>query len=74
MKIRNNYHSNLSFPDVLISIGPGEIKEVDDKIGKKMLQNVWIKEVIEIKISKRKWKQEKKIKTTKRKKKKEFKK
>jgi len=47
MKIKNNYHKTLSFSegDWSFSIGPGEVKDVNEKEGRLLLVNPWIKEV-----------------------------
>jgi len=49
MRIKNNYHKRLSFefesPYGPFSIGPGEEKEVSEEMGRKLLNNYWIKEI-----------------------------
>ena len=42
MKIYNNYIESLMFPHLSFSIGPGEEKEVTEKLGNELLKNSWI--------------------------------
>ncbi len=42
MKIYNNYIKSLMFPQLSFSIGPGEEKEVTEKLGNILLRNSWI--------------------------------
>ena len=56
MEIKNHYHKCLSFviDDIGFSIAGGEVKTVEEELGRKLLGNVWIKEVkikeVEIKV------------------------
>lgn len=57
MKIKNTYHKRLSFEfDDLgpFSIDTNEEKNVEEKLGKRLIMNSWIKEIkkIEEKVSK----------------------
>ena len=45
-KITNTYNKKMIFPALDFSIDTNEIKSVPDNIFRKLIQNVWIKEVI----------------------------
>jgi len=50
MKIINKYHKRLAFivDGETFGIEAKEIKEVDDRLGSKLLESVWIEEVKDI--------------------------
>ena len=54
MKIINKYHKRLAFivDGETFGIEAREVKEVDDKLGSKLLENPWIEEVKEVQESK----------------------
>lgn len=49
MRVRNTYHKKLAFniDGKPFGIEANEIKEVDEKLGKELLNNYWIEEIKE---------------------------
>ena len=62
MLITNKYNSRLNFDeaDFALSIEPGEILRVDDRIGKILLRNRWITQVKEVKKERKSFKKKNK--------------
>ncbi len=46
-KIRNRYHSDLTFPDFDLHLFAGETKVVEDSVFERLVYSPWIEEVKE---------------------------